>query len=230
MQPHLSHPSSLLALSFTSSFKTPSLRRWLLHNKQHLVLISSTQKQHEDLGGQTWKACRNFFSHCWGSLRSLMVEEWASTRLSPLQTILLLTPPLLWFVTCLRHNKRPSPSHEETLKQGKDEEGRTLPYPQKRICNSAASSPNYSGALLKSATKAGRRERSKRRERKNVRKGKRKANVTNVSRGDREERFTSFYSQFRTQIHTESMLTFTNTQLHRVSANLSIRFYSALLH
>lgn len=44
-------------------------------------------------------------------------------------------------------------------KGGEGEVGRTLPYPQQRICNSAARSPNYSEALLKSETKPGQRER-----------------------------------------------------------------------
>lgn len=50
---------------------------------------------------------------------------------------------------------------KKKLKQGGEEVGGTLPYPQKRICNSAASSPNYSGALLKSATKLRQRKSEK---------------------------------------------------------------------
>lgn len=43
--------------------------------------------------------------------------------------------------------------------------GRKLPsYPQKRICNSAAGSPNYSGAVLKSATRQREREKNKKRQ------------------------------------------------------------------
>lgn len=68
-----------------------------------------------------------------------------------------------------------------------EEGGKKLPSPQKRICNSAASSPNYSGALLKSATRQKEREKKKRQMEgeKDMRKGA-------ESKSEGKERVTSF--------------------------------------
>lgn len=128
-----------------------------------------------------WAGCEEMseakrcISHCWYSWRSLMVQLWGCVReYSEMCHLvnhsdifnnyfwLFFTPSVACSVsshTSLTQQSAPLVKCIKKFKASRGEEGGE----KKRICNSAASSPNYSEALLKSATRAGWRKEERKR-------------------------------------------------------------------